>query len=356
VASVANSRARLVASRERFLATTLDGGEIRLGSARVPTPQIAARDLFVSAEMRAFAPSADVAVVIPVHNGRQYTARCLDDLRGLDGPEIAVVVVDDGSSDDTSAFLERHHPDVRVLPARGDLWWSGAVNAGCRFAIEFGARQLIVLNNDNLAMSENLIAELLRLTDTYRGVASAVIVEERPPGRREIYAAGGTLKWPARGIELREVGVEFREQDEDVHCDWLLGAALAFDADLFQRLGGFASRAFPQYRGDVDFTARAKQKGYACVVSYRAWVLTDKTTTWMNFRRKLTYREFLLGFLSLRSAYNLRETVGFAVRHCPKRWIVPYLLQFYLRYGYAFWKTRHRLERDSVPLPGEDTG
>jgi GT2 family glycosyltransferase len=307
--------------------------------------------------LKTFAPSNEVAVVIPVHNGRTYTARCLETLRQLEGPNFTVVVVDDGSEDDTAAYLRSDHPDVHVLPGSGDLWWSGGVNAGCRFAIARGARRLIVLNNDNLDMSGNLIVELNRLLDTYGGVASAVIVEERPPGTLETYAAGGSLKWPARGIELREVGMEYRPRDEDAHCDWLLGAALAFDADVFQHLDGFSSRAFPQYRGDVDFTARARREGYACVVTYRAWVLTDKTTTWMNFRRRLTYREFLLGFASLRSAYNVRETVLFAVRHCPWPWVVPYLLQFYLRYAYAFWKTRHRLpQSDRMTLPGEGTG
>lgn len=300
--------------------------------------------------MTDFSSAADLAVVIPVHNGRAHTARCLDELRHLDGPERMVIVVDDGSSDGTSACLRESYPDVHVLPGSGNLWWSGAVNVGCRFAIDHGVSRLVLLNNDNLAVSSNLFVELIRLLDTHGGVASAVIVEDRPLGRREIYAAGGTLRWPARGIELRHCGVEYRERDEDVECDWLLGAAVAFDSNVFTELSGFSSRAFPQYRGDVDFTARAREMGHKCVVTFRAWVLTDKTTTWMNFRRRLTYREFLLGFVSLRSAYNLRETILFAVRHCPRRWLIPYLGQFYLRYAYAFWKTRHRLPGDQ-PVP-----
>jgi GT2 family glycosyltransferase len=130
---------------------------------------------------------------------------------------------------------------------------------------------------------------------------------------------------------------------------------LAFDSSVFRELGGFASRAFPQYRGDVDFTARAKRVGYKCVVTYGAWVLTDKATTWMEFRRRLTYRKFLLGFISLRSAYNLRETILFALRHCPPRWLIPYLSQFYLRYAYAFWKTRHRLSTDAAVQQSQRT-
>jgi GT2 family glycosyltransferase len=296
--------------------------------------------------VRQFPQTADVAVVIPVHNGLSHTASCIEQLRQLEGRDFMVIVVDDGSSDGTATYLAQHHPDVLVLPGSGSLWWSGAVDAGCRFAIARGAGRLVLLNNDNIEMSSNLLTELERLLDTYGGVAGAVIVEDRPPGRREIVAAGGRLDWTNRGIELREgprEAVLHRVRPEDVECDWLPGAAIAFGSEVFLALDGFETRLFPQYRGDVDFTTRANKAGFKCVVTYAAWVLNDTTQTWINFRRRLSYREFALGLVSLRSSYNLRETILFAWRHCPKRWLLPYLGLFYLRYAYGFWKSRHRL-------------
>jgi len=301
-----------------------------------------------------FADAAELAVVIPVHNGLSYTASCLEKIQQLDGPHVMVIVVDDGSSDGTGAYLRERHPDVFVLAGSGHLWWSGAVDLGCRFAIQCGASRLLLLNNDNLELSSNLIVELNRVLDAYGGLAAAVIVEDRPTGRREIVAAGGTLNWRDRGIELREGAarypVEFRTRVEDVVCDWLPGAALAFGHNVFLNLDGFDTRSFPQYRGDVDFTTRATYAGYRCVVTYAAWIVNDTTQTWINFRRRLTYREFAMGLISLRSAYNLRETVRFAWRHCPRGRLVPYLAQFYLRYAYAFWKTRYRLATEA-PAP-----
>jgi GT2 family glycosyltransferase len=296
-----------------------------------------------------FSEVADLAVVIPVHNRRSYTATCLRHLRALDGRDFMVVVADDGSSDGTAEYLEEEHPDVHVVRGDGDLWWSGGVDRGCRFAFEVGASWVLLLNNDTLEMSADLIPELERVRAAYGGLAGAVIVEDRSPGCREIVAAGGTADWRGRGLELREgprYAVEFRSRAEDVDCDWLSGAALAFGRDVFDAIGGFDVRRFPQYRGDADFTMRARAAGYRCVVTYAAWVLNDTTDTWINFRRRLTYREFLLGFVSLKSAYSIPETVRFAWRHCPKRWLPRYLVLFYLRYAYAFWKTRHRLPPD----------
>jgi GT2 family glycosyltransferase len=299
--------------------------------------------------VKKFSEVADLAVVIPVHNRITYTASCLRQLRALEGRDFMAVVIDDGSSDGTAEYLENEHPDVHVVRGNGDLWWSGAVDRGCSFAFERGASWVLLLNNDTLEMSANLIPELERVRAAYGGLAGAVIVEDRASGRREIVAAGGTADWRGRGLELREGprhAVEFRARAEDVDCDWLSGAALAFGREVFGTIGGFDVRRFPQYRGDADFTIRARAAGYRCVVTYAAWVLNDTTDTWINFRRRLTYREFLLGFVSLRSAYNIPVTVRFAWRHCPKRWLLRYLILFYLRYAYGFWKTRHRLSPD----------
>jgi GT2 family glycosyltransferase len=296
--------------------------------------------------LRTFAATAETGVVIPVHNRRVHTASCLQQLRRLDAPELMVIVVDDGSTDGTAAYLMESHADVHVLQGSGSLWWSGAVDLGCRFAIDRGASRLVLINNDILEMSPNLICDLSRVLDTYGGLACAVIVEDRPSGRREIVAAGGSVDWRNRGLVLREGPrdeVEYRARAEDVECDWLSGAALAFGREVFLRLKGFDARRFPQYRGDADFTLRAGKEGYKRIVTYAAWVVNDTSNTWINFRRRLTYREFLLGFISLRSPYNLRETILFAWRHCPKRYLPRYLVLLYLRFAYAFWKTRHRL-------------
>jgi GT2 family glycosyltransferase len=295
-----------------------------------------------------------------VHNGLDDTVHCLDAIRALGGPPRMVIVVDDGSTDGTSQHLREHYPDVHVLPGSGHLWWSGAVDLGCRFAIDAGATHLLLLNNDNLELSPNLISELVRLVDTYQGLGGAVVAEDKPSGERQIVGAGGKLNWRGRGIELRDgiprYPVTYHPRVEDAECDWLPGAALAFHRDVFRSLNGFDTRAFPQYRGDVDFTTRATHAGFKCYVTYAAWVVNDTTQTWINFGRRLSYRDFLMGFYSLRSSYNLREAIRFAWRHCPRRQLPRYLTQYYLRYAYGFWKSRHRLPRDAPSSPPETVG
>lgn len=284
-----------------------------------------------------FAPSARIAIIVPVHNRLSHTTQFLSELRSSDYPEALVVVVDDGSTDRTSDYLRKHQADVVVLPGSGDLWWSGAANVGCRFAIESGAEILALFNNDNIGVSPNCVTELVRCVETFEGCASSVALEGGPSQR--LRHAGGTLNWPSRGITLREAGVIYRPEARVVECDWLPGMSLAFSAELFTQLAGFDERLFPQYRGDTDFTLRARRLGKPCVVSYACWVRNDERESGLNFRSRVSLQSFVGGLFSLRSNYQLRSTIRFARRYCPRRFIPIYLTLFYLRYAYATLKT-----------------
>jgi GT2 family glycosyltransferase len=284
-----------------------------------------------------FLPAARAAIVVPVHNRITYTTRLLSQLAVQDFPEALVIVVDDGSTDGTAGQLATEFPDVVVLPGDGHLWWSGAVNVGCRYAIERGAETLILFNNDNSRVSLNCVSELVRCVAEFGGCAASVAIEEGSPPR--IRAAGGNLKWPTRGILLRDAGEVYRERPLVAECHWLPGMALAFPADVFTRLDGFDEHEFPQYRGDTDFTLRARALGRPCVVSYACWVANDPRQSGMNFYSRVSLKAFVNGLFSLKSNYQLRSTISFARRYCPPRFIPIHLALFYLRYVYATLKT-----------------
>lgn len=285
-----------------------------------------------------FVAESPLAIVIPVYNGLSYTARTLPLLRGLDGPPATVFVVDDASTDGTAAYLAREWPDVVRLQGTGSLWWSGAVELGCRTAIDRGARTLVLWNNDNVDASPDCIIELAKAVEAGGGCAVPVVLGDEIDGRRRIISAGGEVDWLQGGLRLREIGSFYEPSPERRNCEWLPGMALTFSNDLFRTLGGFDSR-FPQYRGDADFTMRARSAGFSCEVIYSCWVANDPRHTGMAFTKRISIREFGRGLVSLKSNYHLPSTVRFALRHCPPYYVPISLGIFYLKYLYATMKT-----------------
>jgi GT2 family glycosyltransferase len=286
-------------------------------------------------------PVSKAAVVIPVHNGLEFTRRCLSALEAQRPAEFETVVVDDGSIDGTGDFVRAHHPEVTVLRGDGSLWWSGATNVGCAHAIERGADVVVLFNNDNVDCSPGAVSHLAGLARATGDCVSAVALVDSGSGTRSILHAGGSLDWAGRGQQLRETGLEFVADDCVEECDWLPGTALAIRADVFMALGGADARRFPQYRGDIDLTLRARATGRRCLVLRDVWVLNDKGQVGFRFSGPLSFRTVAAGLVSLRSPYNLREAVRFALRHCPPKLVPRYLGLYYARYVYACVKANH---------------
>jgi glycosyltransferase involved in cell wall biosynthesis len=285
-----------------------------------------------------FVAQASVAIVIPVHNAIDHLPRTLDVLKTMDWSQAMVIVVDDGSNDGTAEFLETR-PELVVVQGRGDLWWSGAVDAGCRAAIERGAEILVLWNDDDVAASANCIGDLVWFVRNKGGCAAPVILEQLGEGKLSVFSAGGAVDWLAGGLQLRESGTVYDPLRAELRCDWLSGNSLAFAADLFIELGGFDVRRFPQYRGDSDFTMRASKRGLPCTALFSCWVVNDLRRTGMNFWQRVGLRQFADGLVSLKSSYHVGSTVRFYVRHCPRRYIALSLAMFYAKYVYATLKT-----------------
>ena len=49
-----------------------------------------------------------VSVIVPVYNIEQYIGKCLDSIIGQTLKEIEIIVVDDGSTDDSSRIIDRY--------------------------------------------------------------------------------------------------------------------------------------------------------------------------------------------------------------------------------------------------------
>ena len=69
-----------------------------------------------------------IYILIPVHNNRDTTLKCLELLSKQTFHDFTVTVTDDGSTDGTYGAICEQFPQVTVLRGDGDLWWTGAIN------------------------------------------------------------------------------------------------------------------------------------------------------------------------------------------------------------------------------------
>ena len=123
-------------------------------------------------------PVPSVSVVIPTHDRRPLLQRALGCVLGQEGVELDVVVVDDGSSDDTAAFLEGlDDPRVRTVRHRHAKGLPNARNAGLAHA---ESPWVAFLDDDDLWGPTRLAAQLEAATRTGAGwVCSDTVLTDR---------------------------------------------------------------------------------------------------------------------------------------------------------------------------------
>jgi N-acetylglucosaminyl-diphospho-decaprenol L-rhamnosyltransferase len=90
---------------------------------------------------------ADIGIVIPVFNQVRYTRMCLDSMRDAGVSDDCIIAVDNGSTDETGAFLASR-PRIRVLRNETNRGCGAAWTQGSQAAAP--AKWTVVLNNDVL--------------------------------------------------------------------------------------------------------------------------------------------------------------------------------------------------------------
>jgi glycosyltransferase involved in cell wall biosynthesis len=102
----------------------------------------------------------DVSCVVPVHNGRRYLAETLRSILGQTHPPLEVIVVDNGSTDDSAAIARSFGPPVTVIEQenRGP---PGGRNRGIRAA---SGDYLAFCDSDDLFHPEKLARQVARFT------------------------------------------------------------------------------------------------------------------------------------------------------------------------------------------------
>ena len=97
-----------------------------------------------------------IAVVIPVHNRIVYTLKCIECLKAQYVP-IYIVIIDDGSTDNTNDLILSKYPEVKIIKGDGDLWWTRSVNIGIHHILGLKCFEyILVINNDTIVESDYL--------------------------------------------------------------------------------------------------------------------------------------------------------------------------------------------------------
>jgi len=205
--------------------------------------------------------SRQAYVLIPVHNRKNTTLACLETLQQTgDLDRYTVVVIDDGCTDGTREAVQTQFPQVILLPGDGNLWWTGAIALGMRYAYENAAAFIIWLNDD-CRVSPQTIPDLIAFCQHQpRAIAGGQGFELDPPERLSF---GGKRKtW--QGYRYLTV-----PSGQVLPCDLLSGNLVCLPRSVVDAVGFPDPVATPHYGGDSLYLLRSQRAGFSLYVDSR---------------------------------------------------------------------------------------
>jgi len=282
---------------------------------RVPAPVAAAR----------------VAVLMTCHNRVARTTQCLEALMAqrLVGWSVEVCVVDDGSTDGTSAAVARLLPTARVLQGDGSLFWCGGMRLAFGHALRNDYDFYLWLNDDTVLEPD----ALSRLAHAYH--------EEAPQGGEAVIVVGSTRDpttgqfsyggWRRRARPIGPVTWQKAAPDmgNRIACDTFNGNCVLVSRAA-ARLVGNIDPAFRQALGDLDYGLRAAACGCRIIVApgyFGACPQNDGKGMWTDRTLGLLERwRALIGPKGLPVAsWRL-----FTQRHKGRLWLISWLAPYVL--------------------------
>lgn len=198
----------------------------------------------------------DVSIIIPVHNRRDLTERCLESIAGSTNQvTYEVIVVDNGSTDGTRELLDAIDGDFTVVANKLNEGFASACNRGARIA---NGRYLLFLNNDT------------EVPDNYLDVLTSCAAKHP-----EVAAIGAKLIYPNgkaqhAGIAFDEEGTPFHifqnfAADHPAICESremaaVTAACMLIEKKHFESVFGFDA-SYQNGFEDVDLCLKLAQKG-----------------------------------------------------------------------------------------------
>jgi GT2 family glycosyltransferase len=250
-------------------------------------------------------------IIIPTHNRVKNTIICLDSLSKQSFKEFKTILVDDGSTDNTSKIVANKYPEVIILKGDGNLWWSGATNLGIKYALSHGATFILTLNND-LTVDRNYIVNILKRASEESIIGSVMVSNEGG----KIIDGGSWLNYFTGRKKDINVGKNINKflNHELVRVNVLSGRGVLIPTNVFEKIGLYNERKLPQYAADYEFSIRAQKNNYKLFCNYDAIVRSQEIFFEIKSRySQLTWFELIKSFFSIRSSNGLKYKYRFAV-------------------------------------------
>jgi hypothetical protein len=264
-------------------------------------------------------------------------------------PEVALVVADNASTDQSVSYIKTHYPQISVIQLARNYGFAEGYNQVLK---QINATYYVLLNSDVEVAPHWLDAPLKALENNpmLAAVQPKILAARRRTHFEYAGACGGfmdRLGYPfCRGRILHTIEEDRGQYDTPLEIFWATGACLIIRSALYHAVGGLDSQFFA-HQEEIDLCWRLKSRGYQILCTPQSVVyhvggatlsVESPRKTYLNFRNNLLMLYKNLPKEELTSVFRLRFVLDYLAA-------TKFLCSGHPQNAYAVYRARRDFKR-----------
>lgn len=202
-----------------------------------------------------------VAVILVNWNSFDVTNDCIASVMNATYPHFEIIVVDNGSTDDSADRLAISYPGIRLIHSPSNTGFTGGNNVGLRYSLQNGFDYSMMLNNDTFVEPDFLehLVQCMEASPETGAVQPRIHFNHN----RQLLWNGGSYynRWLGFCYTSGVNQLPGPKHLQHKKVDWITGCGFFVRNDLLRQTGLLAENMFI-YSEDVDLSLRIRALGY----------------------------------------------------------------------------------------------
>ena len=222
---------------------------------------------------------AKLSIIIPHFNGSKILTDCLESLSKCTYKDVEILVVDNGSTDDSIKVVSEKFPAVIIITSDRNRGYA----AGCNFGAQFAKGEyLLFLNNDTI-VTPSFISEMVQVIENDKKIAICQSLLLKPDASID-----------SSGDFIDHLGVVYnstKKTDEIREISSARGASMLIRKNIFDILEGFDEKFYVSFE-DVDLGWRTWMIGYKVILTPKSIVYHTGGQTIKSKKPEIAFHGF----------------------------------------------------------------
>jgi len=204
-----------------------------------------------------------IKILILNWNGQYLLKPCLESIAAIDYPNYSVMVIDNGSQDDSVKMVNEIFPKVDILELNYNYGFAGGYNR-CFAELRDKYSELVLVLNNDTEVEPDILNSFIQAKEKYGDnnlYGGKIFYKNRP---ELIWYAGGIIN--LKIFKISHKGIRQFDSPEfstPLQTDYITGCCLFTSMQIINQLNGFDEN-FNMYGEDVDLCLRAQKEGLNC--------------------------------------------------------------------------------------------